>query len=229
MDWHTILEWTFLIAFWAGLAFTLGSALLSGAFHHEFGAGSSFEGGHAADLGGVEVGDSGSHAAAGHATVGWSDSNLPGASPWSPTVLAAAVAGFGGAGYLALVHWDTGNAGAVLLAIAGSVVMGGITFAGLWALFSKTQASSHVTASRLVGTKAPVQVTIESGRAGAIGIEAQGSRMQVPARAADASAIPVGAEVEIQKVEGGVYVVAETRESWVARSKGTRDHEKRWS
>lgn len=226
MDWHNILETAFLVAFWAGLAFTVGAALLSGAFHSEFGSGSAFSGGHAADLGGADV-ETG-HFESGQPHVGWTDNHFPGASPLSPTVLAAALTGFGAVGYASLAHWDFGTGGSFALGVLGSLVLGGVTFVGLDLLFRKTQASSHVTSVTLVGTRARVTAKIESGQAGAITIEAMGSRMTVPARAADAAAIPEGAEIEIRRADGPVYVVAETRESWVARSRSNPDPE-RWS
>jgi len=226
MDWHGILETAFLVAFWAGLAFTVGAALLSGAFHSEFGSGSSFEGGHAADLGGADV-ESGQFES-GQPHVGWSDQNFPGASPLSPTVLAAALTGFGALGYMSLAHWELGSGSSFALGLAGSLLLGGVTFVGLDLLFKKTQSSSHVSAASLTGTKARVTATIESGHAGAITVEAMGTRMTAPARAEDAASIPEGAEVEIRRADGPVYVVAETRESWVARSRATPDHEK-WS
>ena len=226
MDWHGTLETTFLVAFWAGLAFTLASAMLSGAFHHEFGAGSAFGGGHATDLGGPDV-ETGIHDA-GHAHVGWAASDFPGASPLSPTVIASALTGFGAIGYMSLQHWQFGVGASVALGLVGSLILGGATFAAMVWLFSSTQASSHMIAAGLVGTKAPVFTAIGSGSAGAITIESQGTRMTVPARAVDASEVPVGAEVEIERIDGGVYIVAETRESWVARSK-TAPKGEQWS
>lgn len=223
MDWREILETSFLVAFWAGFAFTIGSALLSGAFHQEFGAGSAFEGGHATELGGADI-EAGSHDA-GHAHVGWTDSNFPGASPLSPTVLAAAVTGFGAVGYLALHHWEFGNLGSVSLGLLGSLILGGATFLVMHLMFTRLQSTSHVTSFNLIGSKVLVSTVIEPGQAGAIAIEAQGSRMPVPARADDPSRIPVGAEVEIVRVDGGVYVVKETRESWLARSKSQSSNE----
>lgn len=224
LDWHGILEYAFLIAFWLGLLLTVLMAAMSGAFHTEFGAGSAFEGGHAGDLGGtdIEVG----HYDSGHPEVGWIDGHVPGASPFSPTVICSAMTGLGGIGYLSLVRWDLGPAGSLALGLVSSIVLGAISFFVVDMMLKKLQSSSHVNEHSLVGTKARVQVPIEPGNSGAIVFEAKGTRMTMPARAADASRIPTGAEVEIKSADGGIYVVEETRDSWLARSRTKPDAER---
>jgi membrane protein implicated in regulation of membrane protease activity len=217
MDWHGILETTFLICFWVGLVLTVVMAVLSGAFHTEFGAGSSFEGGHVGDLGGTDV-EVGTFDSA-HPHVGWTDSAFPGASPLSPTVLCTAVTGLGGIGYLALVRWDLGPGGALATGLLASLALGAASFFALDFMLRRLQSTSHVSEQALVGTLARVLSPIESQQAGGIVLEAKGTRMTMPARAADASRIPIGAVVEIKRVDGGVYVVEETRESWLARSR----------
>lgn len=217
MDWREILETSFLVAFWAGFAFSIASAVLSGAFHHEFGQGSAFGGGHATELGGPDI-ETG-HFDSGSPHVGWADAQFPGASPLSPTVISAAVTALGGMGYLAITKWDFGVGGSVAIGIVASLVIGGASFFLLDLMFRKLQSTSHVSELSLVGTKALVQVPIESGQAGAIVLVAKGQRITFPAHASDAARVPAGAEVEIVLAAGGVFVVKETRESWLARSK----------
>lgn len=217
MNWHSILETTFLVMFWLGLVLTVVMGLTSGAFHHEVAAGSSFESGLAHDLGGPHIETVAPHA--GHAEVGWSHGDLPGFSPWSPTVICAALTGAGGIGWLALTQWNFEPFASAALGLVGGLALGGVTFGTLWWAFRRVQASSHVTAHSLLGTKARVDTAIEPGQAGAVVFVAQGARMVVPARSVDAAAIPTGAEVEIVQVDAGVYQVKETRESWLARSK----------
>jgi membrane protein implicated in regulation of membrane protease activity len=218
MDWHPILETTFGVMFLVGLVLTVVMAVMSGAFHSEIGAGSSFEGGVAHDLGGADIGSGVSHAD--HPEVGWSHGELPGISPWSPTVICAALTGAGGLGWLALKTWSLGVGASLVVALVGALVLGGLTFAVLVWMFRYMQSTSLVTASSMVGCKALVDTAIEAQSAGAIAFEAAGSRMVAPARGVDAAAIPAGAEVEIVSVDGTVYQVKETRESWLARSKG---------
>jgi NfeD-like partner-binding protein len=219
MDAHAVLETVFLVMFWLGLVLTIVMGVLSGAFQHEIGAGSSFEGGVAHDLGGPDIEAShGLHP--GHAEVGWSQGEIPGFSPWSPTVICAALTGAGGIGYLALAKWQWSWGGALVAGVGGGLVLGGVTFGMLAVLFKRMQSTSHVASMDLVGRRANVDTAIETGAAGAIMFEAAGGRMVVPARSVDAATIPRGAEVEIVRVDGNVYQVKETRESWLARSKG---------
>jgi hypothetical protein len=219
MDLHAILETVFLGMFWIGLVLTILMGALSGAFHHEVGAGSSFDTGVAHDLGGphVEAG-AGFHPA--HPEVGWAHGEIPGFSPWSPTVICAALTGAGGVGYIALAVWRWSVAASSLTAIAAGLAIGGTTFGVLAFVFKRVQGTSHVAVADMVGQRARVDTTIESGVAGSIAFEAGGGRMVVPAKSVDSSAIPRNAEVEIVLVEAGVYHVKETRESWLARSKG---------
>lgn len=221
MDWHDILLTTFQVMFWLGLVLTVVMAVMSGAFHSEIGAGSSFEGGVAHDLGGphIDAAHAG-HLAPGQAEVGWSEGEIPGFSPWSPTVLCAALTGAGGLGWLGLAAWDFGIGGSIAIGLLGGLGLGGVTFATLAWLFKHMQSSSHVATADLIGRRAAVGTAIDSGTSGAIVIEASGSRMVVPARSVDAATIPAGAEVEIVRVDGAGYHVKETRESWLARSKG---------
>jgi membrane protein implicated in regulation of membrane protease activity len=218
MDWYEILRIAFQVMFFVGLILTAVMAVMSGAFHSEIGSGSSFEGGVAHELGGPHIEAGASHAA--HADVGWSHGEMPGFSPWSPTVLCATLTGSGGLGYLGLTSWNMGPGGSVLLGVVGGVGLGGVTFVTLAWLFRRLQASSHVDTAELIGRHARVSTAIEPDSAGAVSFEAAGSRMVVPARSIDAAPIPMGADVEIVRVDGAVYQVKETRESWLARSKG---------
>ena len=217
MDWYGILETVFLASFWVGLVLTVVMALLSGAFHSEFGSGSAFEGGHVGELGGSDI--EGGHFDSGTPHVGWSDSQFPGASPLSPTVLCSALTGLGGVGFLSLKRWDLGPGWSLTLGIVASLALGAASFFALDWMLRKLQSTSHVSSHGLIGTRARVQTAIESQQAGGIVLEAKGTRMTFPARALDAARIPAGAEVEIKRVDGGVYVVEETRESWMARGR----------
>lgn len=215
---ESILGTVFGVMFLVGLVLTVVMAVMSGAFHSEIGSGSSFEGGVAHDLGGPHIESGMSHA--GHADVGWTHGEMPGISPWSPTVICAALTGAGGVGWLALKTWSLGVGTSLVLSVAGGLTLGVVSFGMLAWMFRHLQSTSVVSASTMIGNKARVDTAIDPGRAGAIAFEASGSRMVVPARCVDAAAIPAGAEVEIVSVDGSVYQVKETRESWLARSKG---------
>jgi hypothetical protein len=219
MDWYSILDTTFTAMFWVGFALTVLSGVMSGAFHHEVHAGSSFDAGVAHDLGGPDI--EASHGLTpGHPVVGWTHGELGSFSPLSPTVICATLTGAGGLGWLALRQWNFGPGGAAVTAVVGGLALGVLTFLGFAWVFRHFQATSHVAAADMIGRRASVDTTIEPGAAGAIAFEGGGGRMVVPARSTDAATIPRGADVEIVGVNAGVYQVKETRESWLARSKG---------
>ena len=170
MNWHLDLETVFLVMFWLGLVLTVVMAVMSGAFHSEIGSGSSFAGGVAHDLGGPHI--DAAHAgslAPGQAEVGWSEGNIPGFSPWSPTVLCATLTGAGGLGWIGLKSWDLGTGGSIVLALVGGLALGGVTFATLAWLFRHLQSSSHVATADLIGRRASVDMIgsalLGSGRA----------------------------------------------------------------
>jgi membrane protein implicated in regulation of membrane protease activity len=220
MDWQKTLETTFLVMFGVGLLLTIVMAVMSGAFHSELGSGSSFEGGVAHDLGGPHIGAGDAPILqSGQPEVGWSEGEIPGFSPWSPTVVCATLTGAGGLGYIAVSSWNMGVGGSIAFAVVGGLALGGLTFFTLAWLFSRLQSSSHVATADLVGRHGSVTTQIAPGATGAVSFEAAGSRMVVPARSVDAAVIPEGAEVEIVRIDGTVYHVKETRESWLGRSK----------
>src|SRR5262245_31145010 len=129
MDWHRFLETTFLVMFGVGLTLTVVMAVMSGVFHHEIGSGSSFESGVAHDLGGPHIDAAHAHdLGPGKPEVGWAEGEIPGFSPWSPTVLCAALTGAGGIGWLSLSQWSFGVGGSIVSGLVGAVVLGGATF-----------------------------------------------------------------------------------------------------
>jgi hypothetical protein len=226
MDWHGTFETAFLVMFLVGLLLTLVSAVFSGVFESEIGSGSALGGGVATDMGTGDIHTG--ELAPGDATVGWGDVDMLGLSPLNPSVICAFLAGTGGIGYLALKSWGLNVPSALGLGLVGGLVVGGGVFFGLAALLQKVQGSSHVHEDSLLGQKGVVSTVIEPGRVGAVNVEAGGSRMSLPARCADASRVPERAEVVFKAREGAVYVVEETHESWLARSRQSAG-EQRWS
>jgi hypothetical protein len=72
----------------------------------------------------------------------------------------------------------------------------------------------------LEGTEADVNIAIPSGSMGEIAYVSKGQRCTMAARCADGATVPQGARVVIKSVSPTVFVVEETRESWLARSRG---------
>ncbi len=212
---HETLESIFLTMFLVGLLFAIVSAVLSGAFHQDFGQGSSFEHGDPGALGG----HAGPVHGEGHAEVGWAQHDLATFSPLSPTILASFIAAAGGAGYIALATLDWSPWGAGLAALTAGFAFAAVVFTLFTLLFTKTQGTSTLVVAELVGTEAEVITNIPSGGTGEIAFVQRGQRANGPARAADGAAVARGAKVIVKDVSGPVYVVEETRESWLARTK----------
>lgn len=120
---------------------------------------------------------------------------------------------FGAAGYL--LH--RARPGETALAVAGAVVAGAVGFvvsALLLRAWAVPGARRDVVDERYLMQGHPATVTraIPADGAGEITYEADGRRWAVPARAWDAQPLAEGAEVAIDRVEGGVaYVEAWTQ------------------
>jgi len=217
-----LLENVFLGMFLLGFLFTALSAVMSGALGHAFGEGTAFDahGAHPEIMGG----DTAHVPGAGHAEVGWAQHNLASFSPLSPTTISAFITAAGGMGYVALAWWSWGPWAAGALALGSGIVFAALVFALFTFVFSHTQGSSLVEMDSLVGTEGEVSVPIPSGGLGEISYVRGGQRSVLSARCADGAAIAKGARVVVKSVSSTECVVEETRESWLARSKGREAH-----
>lgn len=212
-----LLENIFLGMFLLGFLFTIVSALMSGAFGHAFGEGSAMDA-HGAHIGHMG-GDVGPTAGEGQPEVGWAQHNLATFSPLSPTVISAFLAAAGGAGFLSLHSWEWGIWGSILASLVAGLLVASAVFFGIAWLFRVTQASSMVSQHELVGLGGEVSIAIPSGGIGEIAFIKSGQRSVRPARCADAAAVPQGAKIVIKSVSTNEFIVEETRESWLARTK----------
>lgn len=126
----------------------------------------------------------------------------------SPLIVAFFLTCFGGTGLLFTRVVDLGVL-SVAPAAASSLVFAA---AAIWTfnrIFGKLEASSHATASDLVGRSAKVIVPIPQGRgAGKIAYSVKGSRYTMTARSEDAIAMAQGAEAVILRIVGQCCFVA---------------------
>jgi hypothetical protein len=212
-----LLESIFLGLFLLGFLFTLISAVLSGAFEHGFAEGSSFDahGGHIGSMGG----DVAPTAGEGTPEVGWTQHNLATFSPLSPTTISAFITAGGGMGYVALKWWGWGGWEAGALGLASGLVFAAVVFGLFVLLFRVAQGSSVGELAAVVGLEAEVTLPIHAGGIGQVAYEQKGQRCLASARCADAAAVPAGAKVVVKSVAATIFVVEETRESWLARSR----------
>ena len=212
------LEDVFLLMFLVGFLFTLASAVMSGAFGHAFGEGSAFDahGAHVGDMGGAH----GHVAGGGHAEVGWAQHSLSTFAPLSPTTLSAFVTAAGGMGYVALRWWEWGPVAAGILSLASGLIFAGIVFAMFSLVFRATQGTSLLELDALVGVEADVTLAVPPGGLGEVTYVRGGQRCVMSARCGESAGIAKGSKVVIKSVSATEFVVEETRESWLARSKG---------
>jgi hypothetical protein len=213
-----LLENVFLGMFLLGFLFTIVSALMSGAFGHAFGEGSAMDA-HGAHIGHMG-GDASPPAGEGTAEVGWAQHNLSTFSPLSPTVISSFFAAAGGIGFLCVHSWEWGFWSSILASVVAGTVFGGLVFVAIGWMFRVTQGTSLVSQGELVGVEGEVSIAITSGSLGEISYVRAGQRCVRAARCADAATVPKGAKVVIKAVSSSEFVVEETRESWLGRSKG---------
>lgn len=178
----------YLISFCVGFFFAVGSAVLSGVF--------GGDGGVDHDVGGAHL-DPGLHL----------DPGAVHFSPLSPTIIATFLAVFGGTGMICLRVFNMSDYGSIPVSIVAALGVSFLFFLLLEWIFRKTQGSTNIDATQLVGTRADVITPIPVNGVGEIAYVAKGSRQNSPARSADGTAIASPTEVEIVRVVGGSFIV----------------------
>ena len=178
----------YLICLGAGLVFTLVSAIAG----HLLGGG---------DHGHVD-------GSGGHAEAGADTSDMPGVSAFSPTMIAAFVAGFGGFGIIfhQIPPTSCPWVSAPLAVVCGFASATGLLYA-LRQLFRKTQSSSESKIANVVGINATVITPIPQQGVGEIAYVQAGSRYTAPARTESGAAIASGQTVKINRVVGTQFYV----------------------
>jgi membrane protein implicated in regulation of membrane protease activity len=144
----------------------------------------------------------------GHAEAGADNSDLPGISVFSPTIIASFVTAFGGFG-LIFSQFNATNPVIVSapLALLGAALVAGVMFYLLRAIFRHTQSSSESHVAQLAGTVASVVTPIPEKGVGEIAYVVGGSRYTAPARTENGSAVAGGMLVKITRVVGTQFYV----------------------
>jgi len=179
------------MCFGVGLLFTIISAFMAEVFGGDHGGG-----GHDPhhDIG-----------TAGHAEVGY---DMPGFSPFSPTVIASFVTAFGGFG---MIFSRIDATKSVWISAPLSIVLALIIAAAvLWLfrqIFRRTQSSSESQVARLIGTVATVITPIPANGVGEIAYVQGGSRYTAPARTEDAQPLGSGQLAKITRIAGSQFYV----------------------
>jgi membrane protein implicated in regulation of membrane protease activity len=167
-----------------GLAFTLICAFLGHYMgHHDIGSG-------------------------GHAEAGADNSDGPGVSAYSPTVISAFVAGFGAFGVIFHeIPWtEPVYFSAPLSMLCAFGVAAGLLYA-LRSLFRHSQSSSESHIGNLVGVTATVISPIPQHGVGEIAYVQSGTRYTAPARTESGGAAVSGQSVKINRITGSQFFV----------------------
>ena len=178
---------TYAICLIVGLVFTLLSVVAG-----------HFFGGH-----GDHVSGSG-----GHAEAGSDNSDMPGISIFSPTVMASFITAFGGFGLIFSQFPPTRRL--VLsapLSLFCAAVVGWVLYKFLRAVFSHTQSSSESRIAALPGTEASVVSPIPANGVGEIAYVVGGTRYTAPARLENGGAVANGKLVKITHMVGTQFYV----------------------
>jgi membrane protein implicated in regulation of membrane protease activity len=178
------------ICFGVGLLFAIVSAFMG----HLFG------GGHDAH---VDIGTGG------HAEAGFSDTGMPGLSPFSPTTISSFLTAFGGLGLIfSRIEATKSPWLSAPLSIAGALL---IAAAVVWlfsTIFHKVDSSSESRVGTLVGTTCTVITPIPAQGVGEIAYVQSGTRYTAPARDERGAPVSNGQTVKIVRIVGSQFYVA---------------------
>lgn len=186
--------YVYAICLGVGFLFTLASVM----FGHLLGIGHEvhLDGGHITGAGG-------------HAEAGFDNGDMPGVSPFSPTIIASFVAAFGGLGIIFHEIPATSRVWvSAPLAVVGAFFIAAMLVAVLRKLFRATQGSSESKLIDLVGVVGEIITPIPEKGVGEIAYVQKGARYSAPAREQTGASVPSGASVKIVKVTGPQFYVA---------------------
>lgn len=181
----------YLICLGVGLLFTLVTAFMGHAF-----------GGHDGDV-------LGSH---GHAEAGADGSDGPGVSVFSPTVICSFLAAFGGFGLL--LQQIPATSKVYIHAPLAALCSAGLAWcvlSFLRCLFRHSQGSSESKVKNLVGMEATIITPIPENAVGEIAYVQGGTRYTAPARTEDGKPLGCARPVQIIRVVGTQFYVAELK------------------
>jgi membrane protein implicated in regulation of membrane protease activity len=128
-------------------------------------------------------------------------------SPLSPITIASFVTAFGGIGVLATQFFKIDPRWSLVWATGGAVVLSGLMFLFYSQFLIRSQGSSEVKSSEIVGLLAEVSVPIGKDKTGQVTYSTKAGRMLSMAKAVDGSEIPRGHLVKIVRVVGPVALV----------------------
>jgi len=144
----------------------------------------------------------------GHAEAGADNSDMPGVSIFSPSVIACFVTAFGGFGVTFTEIPATQKAFvSAPLSIVCALLVAAMLYKILSTLFNHTQSSSESKLAEITGIEASIVSPIPENGVGEIAYVVGGTRYTAPARTENGSAISNGKLVKITRVVGTQFYV----------------------
>ncbi len=128
-------------------------------------------------------------------------------SPLSPITVATFVTTFGGVGALTLQVFNVDPRMSLLWAVVGGLASGSLMYLFVSQFLVRSQASSEMRRSELIGMEAEVTVPIGESSPGQVSYVTKSGRMSSMARSADGRAIPRGQFVTIVRTVGPQVLV----------------------
>ena len=176
----------FFLCLLAGLIYAVISLIMSGGFGGADAAEVSSDGG------GIDTGDIG-----GEITF----------SPVSPVVIATFITAFGAGGIVGIEGLKWNALSATSLAVGSGLVIAGLVYGVLNAVYKRTQGSSEARADDLIGMTAEVITPISKESTGEVAYVVRGARFTGAARSVDDEKIDKNSLVEIVRVVGSTLYV----------------------
>jgi membrane protein implicated in regulation of membrane protease activity len=128
-------------------------------------------------------------------------------SPLSPITIASFITTFGGVGVLTLTVFGVDPRWSLLWATGIALVVAGVMFLFYSQFLIRSQASSEVKSSEIIGLEAEVMESIQPGKTGQVSYATKAGRMRSMARSVEETAIPRGELVRIVRVVGPIVIV----------------------
>lgn len=144
---------------------------------------------------------------AGEGPAGGIDAPDVSVSPLSPITVASFITTFGGVGVLSTQVFGIDPRWGLLVATASGLAAGGLMYLFTSQFLIRSQASSELHRSELVGMQAEVTVPIGETSTGQVTYITKSGRMSSMARSVDGSAIPRGQLVTIVRTLGPQVLV----------------------
>jgi membrane protein implicated in regulation of membrane protease activity len=157
--------------------------------------------------GDVDIPGAGVHIGGADVAAGGIDAPDVTVSPLSPITLATFVTVFGGVGVITTQLFEVGPGISLLISVLSGLISGGLMYLFYSQFLIRSQGSSELRHSELIGLEAEVTVPIGENATGQVTYLTKSGRMSSMARSADGGPITRGQSVEIVRTIGPQVLV----------------------